>query len=286
MLAVITAAALVVAMATGWFSMNIFRRMKVTAQKSRQATEALHAREASTQAILDAAVDGIITIDEHGIVQGVNKAAERIFGYTAAEMTGRNVSGLMPEPYRSAHDGYLHNYLSTGHAKIIGIGRTVLGLRRDGTTFPMDLAVGESRLEDGQRIFAGIVRDVTERKHTEERLRHSEERFRLLVEGARDYSITMLDNQGRIASWNAGGERFTGWAAEDIIGRHHSIFFTPEALSQGEPARVLSIVDSQGRYESELWNARKDSTRFWAHVTVTPQRDASGELLGYVRIAR
>src|SRR4029077_5621238 len=118
-------------------------------------------------AILNTTVDGIVTIDEHGVVESFNPAAERLFGYRADEVVGRNVSMLMPDPDRSAHDQYMRNYLTTSRAKIIGIGREVVGLRKDGTTFPMHLAVSEVRLTaavDGRRLFTGIVHDLTARK--------------------------------------------------------------------------------------------------------------------------
>jgi PAS domain S-box-containing protein len=119
-----------------------------------------------TQSILDNVHDGIITIDEIGTVKSLNSSATRIFGFSAEEVIGRNVKMLMPEPYHSAHDGYLHNYMTTGTAKIIGIGREVMGKRKDGELFPMDLAVTEVRLA-GQRIFIGLVRDITDRKRIE-----------------------------------------------------------------------------------------------------------------------
>jgi PAS domain S-box-containing protein len=118
------------------------------------------------RAILDTAVEGIITIDARGVIESFNRAAEKIFGYTAKEAIGRNVSILMPEPFRHQHDGYMQNYERTGEAKIIGIGREVAGRRKDGSVFPMDLSVSEVRLADS-RLFTGFVRDITERKRLE-----------------------------------------------------------------------------------------------------------------------
>lgn len=129
----------------------------------RKATEEL------LRSVVDHVIDGIITIDEDGVVQSFNSAAEKLFGYTAAEMIGQNVKALMPEPYHSQHDGYIANYARTGQAKIIGIGREVVGRRKDGSTFPMDLAVSEFRLGHC-RFFTGIVRDITERKRLEQEL--------------------------------------------------------------------------------------------------------------------
>ena len=121
------------------------------------------------KAVLETTVDAIITIDSQGIVQTFNTAAEKIFGYRAEEVIGHNVKMLMPEPYRSEHDGYIGRYLKTGVPKIIGTGRQVNGLRKDGTEFPMDLAVSEVPLKD-KRLFAGIIRDMTERILLEEQL--------------------------------------------------------------------------------------------------------------------
>jgi len=118
------------------------------------------------RAILETAVEGIITIDERGIIESFNPASEKIFGYKAAEVIGKNISWLMPSPYREEHDGYLDNYLRTRKAKIIGIGRQVVGQRKDGSVFPMDLSVSEVRLAD-RRLFTGLVRDVSEHKRLE-----------------------------------------------------------------------------------------------------------------------
>jgi PAS domain S-box-containing protein len=140
-----------------------------------EITEALRRSEAQIRAIVDTAVDAIITIDDRGTIESFNPAAQRIFGYSAAEVLGKNVDILMPEPYHHEHQRYVDNYLRTGHAKIIGIGREVTGLRKDGSVFPMYLAVGEQKTRDG-RHFTGIVRDITERKRMEAEILHIAER--------------------------------------------------------------------------------------------------------------
>jgi two-component system sensor kinase FixL len=152
-------------------------------QKAERTTErkrqqgALHDSEERLRAILDTAVEGIITIDERGLIESVNAATEKTFGYTAEELIGRNVSVLMPNPYRREHDGYLANYARTGHAQIIGIGREVMGQRKDGTIFPMDLSVSEVKLEN-RRLFTGFARDITERKRLEREVLEISERER------------------------------------------------------------------------------------------------------------
>ncbi|HQT32151.1 MAG TPA: PAS domain S-box protein [Thiobacillus sp.] len=132
----------------------------------KQAETALREQAQHTQAVLDNMVDGIITIDGAGIIGSFNPAAERIFGYTPAEVVGRNVKMLMPNPHRDAHDSYLRNYQATGVARIIGIGREVEGQRRDGSLFPMDLAISEVTRQ-GRPLYVGMVRDITERKRME-----------------------------------------------------------------------------------------------------------------------
>jgi two-component system sensor kinase FixL len=127
------------------------------------------AREAHLQSILDTVPEAMIVIDEHGIMQSFSSAAERLFGCQAAEAIGRNVSTLMPGPYRENHDGYLQRYMNTGERRIIGIGRVVVGQRKNGSTFPMELAVGEMKSGD-RRFFTGFIRDLTERQQTEARL--------------------------------------------------------------------------------------------------------------------
>ena len=124
--------------------------------------------DARLRAILQTAVEGIITIDARGLIESANPAACQIFGYSLEELQGRNVSVLMPQPDARRHDGYLAHYLRTGKAKIIGIGREVVGRRKDGSVFPMDLAVSELQV-GGQRMFTGFVRDISERKRAESR---------------------------------------------------------------------------------------------------------------------
>ena len=126
-------------------------------------------REAHLRSILETVPDAMVVIDENGLIRDFSKTAERLFGWTTAETFGRNVSMLMPAPYRAEHDGYLHRYYDTGERRIIGLGRVVVGERRDGSTFPMELSVGEMRI-DGKRYFTGFVRDLTERQETETRM--------------------------------------------------------------------------------------------------------------------
>src|SRR5688572_16721182 len=148
------------------FARDASHRLDSEKEQRRMAGATIQDREARLETILNTAAGGILTIDEHGMVESMNPAAERMFAYPAAEVVGRNVNLLMPPPYRDEHDGYLANYLKTGNKKIIGIGREVLGRRKDGTTFPMHLAVSEVPIA-GQRLFTGFISDLSEQKRLE-----------------------------------------------------------------------------------------------------------------------
>jgi two-component system, LuxR family, sensor kinase FixL len=165
----------------------------------RRAEDRLRESELRARAVLETTVDGIITIDRGGIIQSFNPAAERIFGYPAGEVIGLNVKVLMPDPYRTEHDDYLRNYRETGHRRIIGIGREVTGKRKDGSTFPLDLAVSEVDL-GGRVLYTGIVRDITERRRLEaEVLRISDEERRRIGQDLHDGLGQQLTGIGLIA---------------------------------------------------------------------------------------
>ena len=140
--------------------------------------QALKDSEARLRSVLESAVDGIVVIDAHGRIESFNPAAERLFGYRAAEVIAQNVNLLMPSPYHEEHDRYMANYLSTGVAKIIGIGREVIGRRKDGTTFPLHLSVGEM-VVGGERKFTGLLHDLSARVKMEARLREQAALVRL-----------------------------------------------------------------------------------------------------------
>jgi PAS domain S-box-containing protein len=231
------------------------------------------------RAILDTAVEGIITIDERGIIESFNPSAEKIFGYTAEAAIGQNVKLLMPEPFRREHDGYLKNYQQTGHAKIIGIGREVIGRRKDGTTFPMDLSVSEVRLAQ-RRMFTGFVRDITERKEAEKAMLH----YAALVESSND-AIVGKTLDGQITSWNRGAERVFGYSREEIIGKHVSILI-PKDRENEEPAILDKIRRGESVEHYETVRRRKDGKLIHISVTVSPIRDPDGKIIGASKVAR
>lgn len=173
---------------------------------------------ARLDALLATAVDGIVIIDRTGSVQVYNSACERLFGYRAEEVIGRNVKMLMPSPYREEHDGYLSNYRNTGEKRIIGIGREVMGQRKDGSTFPMYLSVGEGRLA-GESIFVGIIHDITERRYQEHALREREARLSSILETVPD-AIVIIDERGQIESFSPAAERLFGYSFAEVLGKN------------------------------------------------------------------
>ena len=173
------------------------------------------------RAIVGTAADAIVVIDGGGTIRSVNDATVRLFGYAAAELIGRNVKILMPQPYASEHDTYLANYLRTGQKKIIGIGREVIGRRENGSIFPMDLSVGEA-LDGGEPIFVGIIRDITDRKAAELALRESELRLRSILDTVPD-AIVVIDAQGAIQSFSQAAERLFGYDNAEVIGSNVNI---------------------------------------------------------------
>ncbi len=252
------------------------RRSKTQKQR---ASVALHDREAQLRAVLDTAVDGIITIDEHGIIESANQAAGKIFGCSPVELPGKNISVLMPMPHCAAHDGYLANYRHTGQAKIIGIGREVPGLRKDGTVFPMDLSVSEVKLEK-RRLFTGFIRDISARKKAEKALLH----YAALVESSDDAIIgKTLD--GYVTSWNRGAEMVFGYSRQEMIGRHISVLIPDDRKSE-EPDILEKIRRGESVDHCETLRRRKDGMLIDISVTVSPIRDAEGKIIGASKVAR
>jgi len=235
--------------------------------------QALRASEARTRAILDAAVDAIITIDERGSIESVNPATERLFGYAASELIGKNVKLLMPPPFRDEHDGYLRNYLNTGEKKIIGIGREVVGRRKDGTTFPMHLAVSELGLKN-RRMFTGIARDITELRNAIQNVRDSEARTRAILETAVDAVIT-IDESGLIESLNPAAERLFGYPFADVFGKNVKLLMPPPYTDEHDGYLASYLATGQKKIIGigrEVVGRRQDGSTFPMELAVSEVR--------------
>jgi PAS domain S-box-containing protein len=251
--------------------------LDITARK--QAEDELRLAEGRIRSVVDTVVDGIITIMENGAVETFNPAAERLFGYKAEEVAGQNVKMLMPEPYRHEHDNYIANYMRTGEAKIIGAGREVVGRRKDGSAFPMELAVSEFPL-GGRRYFTGIVRDITERKRAEELLRESEERFRNMADNA-PVMVWISGADKLCAFFNKPWLDFTGRAMEDELGNGWTEGVHPEDYDRCLEIYVTSF-EARGPFKMEYRLRRYDGEHRWVLDHGVPQFSPCGDFLGYI----
>jgi PAS domain S-box-containing protein len=226
----------------------------------------------------------IFLLDTGGRITTWNAGAERIKGYKASEIIGSHFSRFYTEEDLVAGmpERALCTAAETGRFETEG-----WRVRKDGSRFRANVVIDAIRDPHGELIaFAKVTRDISERVEAQTALRESEERFRILVQGVTDYAIYMLDPQGRISNWNLGGERIKGYTADEIVGRHFSIFFTPGDRARGEPEREIATATREGRFEGEGWRVRKDGTVFWAGVVVDRILDQSGNLLGFAKITR
>jgi PAS domain S-box-containing protein len=232
------------------------------------------------QAIIETAVDGIITIDERGTIRSINPAGAQIFGYTADEVVGRNVNMLMPTPYHQNHDQYLRNYLSTGVKKIIGIGREMKGQRKDKTIFPVELAISEIRLKE-RRLFTGIVRDITERKEAEQALRQSVEHFRLLFDLA-PIGMALTSLEGRILHVNQAFCETLGYTAESLQDLSFPDITHPDdkGASHRLFQQLLKLETSHTRLEKRYISKRGEL--IYAILQVTLMYDEQGQPLHFI----
>jgi two-component system, LuxR family, sensor kinase FixL len=251
---------LLVGVGTSWRG-DLLRRSRQAAAAS--AEEAL-AREAHVKSILDTVPDAMIVIDERGTMQSFSAAAERLFGYRAVEVLGKNVKMLMPTPYREGHDGYLQRYLSTGERRIIGIGRVVVGERRDGSTFPLELSVGEMKTGD-RRFFTGFIRDLTESQEKEARLQELQSELvhvsRLTAMGEMASALAHELNQplSAIANYMKGSRRLLENSSEQraTVLREAMDKAAEQAIRAGQIIRRLRDFVARGESERQVEDVRK-----------------------------
>src|SRR5437773_509878 len=259
-----------------------------TASKPEQTTDALDEQRQWLQVTLSSIGDAVITTDGDGKITFLNPVAQSLTGWTQDEAVGvplDEVFKIVNEETRATVENPGIRALREG--LVFGLANHTLLIARNGTEIPIDDSAAPIRNSNGE--VAGVVlvfRDVTDRRKAEQKLRESEEKFRLLVDGAQDYAIFMLDPQGYITSWNPGAERIKGYRAEGIIGRHFSCFYPPEKVEAGYPDQELAAAAAKGRFEEEGWRLRKDGSKFWANVIITALRDETGELKGFSKVTR
>ena len=226
----------------------------------------------------------IYMLDPTGRVTTWNPGAERFKGYTADEIIGQNFSVFFTPEDREAGlpQRALDIALSEGRFEAEG-----WRVRKDGSRFWANAILDPILDPQGNHIgFAKITRDITAKREQERALRDSEERFRMLVQGVRDYAIYMLDTEGRITNWNSGAENIKGYRADEIVGQHFSRFYTDEDKARGEPQFALETALREGKYEREAWRVRKDGSPFWASIVLDPIYDESGRHVGFAKITR
>jgi PAS domain S-box-containing protein len=226
----------------------------------------------------------IFMLDPQGIVTTWNLGAERIKGYKADEIVGKHFSAFYPADVAAKRYPEYELEVAANVGRFEDEGWRV---RKDGSLFWANIVITALRDETGRLIgFGKVTRDLTERRAHEESLRQSEERFRLLVDGVVEYALFMLGANGRVVTWNTGAQRINGYAADEIVGKHLSVFYPRDAVDSGWPEHELQVAAAEGQYQEEGWRVRKDGSRFWAHVTITALRDESGHLRGYAKLTR
>jgi PAS domain S-box-containing protein len=235
--------------------------------------------------LVDSTTDyAIFLLDPAGHILSWNAGAQRMKGYAREEILGQHFSVFYPREVQERNWPAQELEFAARDGRFEDEGWRV---RKDGSLFWANVVITALRNQAGTLIgFGKVSRDLSERRRAEQQLRDSEERFRLIVESTLDYAIFMLDPTGVIASWNAGAQRIKGYAAEEIVGQHFSIFYPPDANARGWPAEELRSAQALGRFEDEGWRIRKDGSRFWANVVITALRGSDGQLRGFAKVTR
>ena len=231
--------------------------------------------------VLDTTHDAFVCTDANGIIIDWNDAATQTFGYPRIEVIGRQMLTLLFPEHCLPDYAQLDVFRFPPEHQAQGARTELIALRINGIEFPAELSVCAVNY-DGNLEFAYFIRDITERFNA----RDLDRRFRVLIEAIQDYAITMLDAEGLITTWSAGSTQVMGYQPDEVIGKPHSLFYTPDDVAAGRPRRDLDQAAREGRTETEEWRVRKDGTIFWANVIVTSMRDAHGELQGFAKITR
>lgn len=226
----------------------------------------------------------IFLMDTTGHIRTWNEGARRIKGYSPNEIIGKHFSIFYTKADLETEKPRRELEIATATGKYEEEGWRV---KKNGSVFWANVVITALFDEQNKLVgFSKVTRDLTERKHNEENLRQSEERYRSLVEQVTDYGIFMMDEKGRIVSWNEGAQRINGYSASEIIGKYFTIFYPEEDIMNGKPAYELRIAREQGRYEEEGWRLRKDGSLFWASIVITAVYNSDGILIGFSKVTR
>ena len=265
-----------------------YQELKDEIARLKSRISAVHADAQRLRNTLQSIGDAVISVDWDGKILQLNSAAEKLTGWNQTESRGRALADVVRIVHqdtrvdvgslveRVMHEGIVQDL--AGHTALIA---------KDGTEHSVAIRRAPMRNDDGEITGAVLVfRDRFEERVAQKALEDSEERFRMMAENVKDYALIMLDVEGRVTNWNAGAERIKGYRAQEIIGQHFSCFYPEQDVERGGPDRELATAAAEGRFEDEGWRVRKDGSRFWANVILTPLRDAAGKLHGFGKITR
>ena len=283
-------------------AVGIFFAFSIIVLRSRQRIVGLAAKaitdEEKMTAVINSAIDGVITANSAGEIEIFNPAAQNMFGYTAEEIIGKNVNLLIPAPNNMRHDGYIKQFLKTGKKNIIGTKIESEGLKKDGTVFPVELAISE--LEQGdEHKFVGIVRDLSRRKKAEEKLRESQRYLHEVLNAATQVAIIATDLEGTITVWNTGAAKMLGYTTEETVGKVTPaiIHLESEVVERGNllskkfgyPVQGFDVFVAKaklGEYEKSEWTyVKKDRTHITVDLIITAVHNSNGEITGYLGVA-
>ena len=252
---------------------------KLLLESKLEAEKTVLDNERKIKNILNTIVDGVATINRNGIIDSVNPAVEKLFGYSSEELIGQNVKILMPEPYFREHDNYLSRFQKTGKKQIIGIGREVQGKRKDGTIFPLYLAVSET-VVNNDKMYTGILHDITEQKEAEDKIK----RLKTGIDQAYD-AVMITDLDGSIHYVNPAFEAMTGYTKDEVLGKN------PRFLKSGKHSdefyKDLWDTINKGKiWKSSIKNKRKDGTLYDEEISIAPVKNDNGEVVNFIAVKR
>jgi PAS domain S-box-containing protein len=245
-------------------------KLHLAAQKELDSTQQI-------KSLFNNVFDGLMVLDEQGLIENANQAVKQIFDYKPEALIGQPFNILLSNQ-KGRFDTYLADYTAATVTNSAGVSFETTGLRRNGSIFGMDLVINEA-IMSGKRKFICTARDVSER-------RYMEKLYRLMSENIEGYASIILDPQGNIKTWNAGAETLKGYTAEDIIGKSFKTFYTEESIEKNTPDSLLATCMKDGHVHDEGWRVRKDGSQFYAEVVINKLQEDDGSLLGFVKVTR